>query len=203
MIDRADLVGEYKVGVFEHRKVLEARTLRALESARRIAGLEAAAGDFSEFVLVNEMTGRNAISLEYYDLMFNVILKGDPYSADVRIGVYENDVTPSESLKIDTFRATLGEFTAYTVDGGNTQNRASTTFASSSGQSITNDASPSRFTMTGSGTLYGAFLVHGAPLKDGSGDSAPAVYIAGFRFDQPQPVSNGSVIDVVYTQRKA
>lgn len=154
------------------------------------------------FELVDEQEARNTVANAYYDLVFDTMLKGDSYTENVRIGLFGNDVTPSASLVITDFRATLGEATDFTVDSGNSTNRATTTFAASSSQSITNDAAPSRFTFTGTDTIYGAFLTHGATLKDGSQDVAPAVYIAGAKFAAAQPVASGSIIDIVYTQSK-
>ena len=155
------------------------------------------------FEEVETTEGRNTVSNEYYDLILDTILKGDSYSENVRIGVFGNDVTPSASLTISTFRATLGEATGYTVDGGNSTNRSTTTFAASATQSITNSAAPSRFTFTGTDTIYGAFLTQGATLKDGTDDTGSAVYIAGGKFSASQAVATSSIIDVVYTQSKA
>jgi hypothetical protein len=205
MRDKMGLVGVFEVARWEDRVVLREEELGdplGVERARTAALAKALAGNFGSFEQVAIDRFNNTVSLEYYDLVLDTMLKGDTYTANVRAGVFQNDVTPTDALTISTFRSTLGEFTSYTVDGGNSTNRASTTFAASSGQSITNSANPSRFTFTGSGTLYGAFITQGATLKDGTQDVSPAVYVAGGRFSAAQPVSSGSIIDVVYTQSK-
>ena len=144
----------------------------------------------------------NTVANGWYDLIFDTMLKGEAYTENVRMGVFGNDVTPGATLTITTFGASLGEATVYTVDGGNSTNRSTTTFAASASQSITNSAAPSRFTFTGADTIYGAFLTQGATLKDGSQDTAPAVYVAGAKFSAAQVVASASIIDVVYTQSK-
>jgi len=205
MRDNMQLQGAFDVARWEHQAVLKEMEIGdpiGEELARQQALTDALRGDMSSFEQVAMDRFHNTVSLEYYDMILNTMLKGDSYTANVRIGVFQNDVTPSETLTISTFRTTLGEFTDYTVDGGNASNRASTTFAAASSQSITNDANPSRFTFTGPGTLYGAFVTQGATLKDGTQDVSPAIYVAGGRFSASQVVSSGSIIDVVYTQSK-
>lgn len=155
------------------------------------------------FELVTEGSFNNTVADAWYDLVFDTMLKGEAWTSNVRMGVFGNDVTPGAALLIDTFEATLGEATGYTVDGGNATNRATTTFAVSASQSITNSAAPSRFTFTGTDTIYGALVTDGATLKDGTQDVAPAVYVAGGKFAAGQPVAASSIIDVVYTMAQA
>ena len=205
MRDTCGLKGVFDMARWEHRAVIREEEIGdpdGIRIAREFALRKALMGDMQGFEQVALDHFHNTVSLEYYDLVLNTMLKGDTYTANVRAGVFQNDVTPTDALTISNFRTTLGEFTSYTVDGGNSTNRSTTTFASSSGQSITNSANPSRFTFTGSGTLYGAFITQGATLKDGTQDTSPAVYVAGGRFSAAQPVSSGSIIDVVYTQSK-
>lgn len=199
------------VGIFKGRRYEDREVLREMEKndpvgemkARINAVKKAMFGELpKDFELVESFEHSNTIALAWYDLVFDTMVKGDSYTANIRMGVFGNDVTPTDALTISTFRATLGEATGYTVDSGNSTNRSTTTFASSSSQSITNTAAPSRFTFTGTDTIYGGFLVQGATLKDGSGDSSPAVYVAGAKFSAAQPVSNGSIIDLDYTQSK-
>lgn len=208
MLDKVGIRGEFDGRRYEDREVL--REIERGDKVGEMWAREMAADRLAiahglpiSFEEVSRFGISNTISLEYYDLVFDSMLKGDSYTANVRMGVFGSDVTPSDSLIITTFRATLGEATGFTVDSGNATNRSTTTFAASSGQSITNSAAPSRFTFTGADTIYGAFLTQGATLKDGSQDSAPAVYVAGAKFSASQVVANASIIDVVYTQSKA
>lgn len=207
MLDNMGLQGIFNVRHFEDSEVLRemergdsAGELLARQNALSRALREGLPLSFEE---VEQTEGRNTVSNGYYDLILDTILKGDSYTANVRAGVFGNDVTPSASLTISTFRSTLGEATGYTVDSGNSDNRSTTTFAASATQSITNSAAPSRFTFIGADTIYGAFLTQGAALKDGSQDVAPAVYVAGGKFSAAQTVASASIIDVVYTQSKA
>ncbi len=208
MRDEFRLSGEFSGRRYEHVEVLREIERGDPEGVRRAREkalkLTLAAGGvlLPSFAIADAFAAGNTVSLEWYDLVFDSMIKGDAYTENVRMGVFGNDVSPADSLVITTFRATLGEATGFTVDSGNATNRATTTFAASSSQSITNSAAPSRFTFTGSDTIYGAFLTQGATLKDGSQDSDPAVYIAGAKFGASQPVSSGSIIDVVYTQSK-
>jgi hypothetical protein len=213
MRDDLGLVGEFSGRRFEHALVLREAELgdpigEAL--ARRAALKRALLGDMRLFEEVSTFARGNTISLEYYDLVFTRILKGTAYSANVRMGVFSGNVVPANSLVANPasgsyFRTALTEFTSFTVDSGNATNRSTTTFADSASQSITNSAAPSRFTFTGSGTLYGGFVIHGATAKDGSNDAAypTACYIAGGQFGVAQPVAASSIIDLVYTQSKA
>jgi hypothetical protein len=206
------VVGAYSGRRFESREVL-----RELERgdpvgealARRKALARAMAGDFADFIEADRFAGSNTISAEYYKLIFKTVLKGDAYTANVRIGVFSGNVVPADSLVADPnsgsyFRTALTEFTSYTVGAGDSTNRANTTFADPDANGITNSAAPSRFTFTGAGTLYGMFLVHGAALKSGAEDAAfpGSCYIAGAKFNVAQPVASGSIIDVVYAQSK-
>lgn len=204
--DKMGIKGFFSGRLYEARNVLREMEIGdplGVLAARKDAFVRAMKeGLPSDFERVSVFSNSNTIMLEYYDLVFDSMLKGDAYVENVRMGLFGNDVNPSETLIISTFEASLGEATGYTVDGGSAVNRSTTTFAASASQSITNSAVPSRFTFTGSDTIYGALITQAAPLKDGSGDSSPAVLVAAGKFTAAQPVSNGSIIDVVYTQSK-
>ena len=206
--DKFGLQGEFLSVRYEDREVLREME-RADPEGERIARLHAVwravlAGKEMprNYEEVQRLITCNTVADAYYDLVFDTMLKGDAYTENVRAGVFGNDVIPGAGLLITTFRATLGEATGYTVDGGNSTNRSTTTFAASASQSITNSATPSRFTFTGADTIYGAFITQGATLKDGTQDTAPAVYVAGGQFSVDQPVASGTIIDVVYTHAK-
>lgn len=207
MVQTFGLMGAFGLKRFEAREVLrevERGDPMGEAFARKSALARAIAEGLPfDFELVDETEGPNTVSNEWYDLILDTMLKGDAYTDNVRMSVFGNDVTPGATLTITTFEASLGEATGYTVDGGNTTNRSTTTFAAASSQSITNSASPSRFTFTGADTIYGAFLTQGATLKNGTQDTPPAVYIAGAKFAASQVVASSSIIDVVYTQSKA
>jgi len=199
-------------GRFDCRRYEDREVLREMERndpvgeaiARRLAFQKALVEGLPlNYEEVEKFHAMNTVADAYYDLVFDTMLKGDAYTANVRMGVFGNDVTPTAALVITTFRSTLGEATGFTVDSGNSTNRSTTTFAASSSQSITNSASPSRFTFTGTDIIYGAFITQGATLKDGTQDTAPAVYVAGAKFSASQNVANGSIIDAVYTHSKA
>lgn len=204
-------------GVFSGRRFEDQEVVReALRGdpvgealARRRALEQISRGRVNKFELVDEFQAKNTVSLEWYNFVLTKMLKGDAYSANVRMGVFSGNVVPADSLVADPasgsyFRTALTEFTNYTVDGGNATNRSTTTFATAASQSITNSAAPSRFTFGGAGTLYGAFLIHGATAKNGTNDAAypTCAYIAGGQFSVAQPVAASSILDLVYTQSK-
>jgi hypothetical protein len=213
MDDYMRLEGRFAGRRFEGKEVM--RELRRGDPvgealARRAALKLALAGNLTGFEEVCVFEKQNTISLEWYNFFLTKMLKGDAYSANVRMGVFSGNVVPANTLVADPgsgsyFRTALTEFTNYTVDGGNATNRSTTTFATASSQSITNSAVPSRFTFGGNGTLYGGFVVHGATAKDGSNDAAypTACYIAGGQFSPAQAVAAASIIDLVYTMNKA
>jgi hypothetical protein len=213
MIDTFGLVGEFSGRRFEHSLVLREMEMGdpiGESLARRAALRRALLGDVRMFEEVSSFRKFNTISLEYYNFFLTKMLKGDAYSANVRMGVFSGNVVPANTLVADTgsgsyFRTALTEFTNYTVDSGNATNRSTTTFATAASQSITNTAAPSRFTFGGAGTLYGGFIVHGMTAKDGSNDAAypTGCYIAGGQFGVAQPVAASSIIDLIYTQSKA
>lgn len=206
MNDGMGMKGNFEVKIFESAsviKAMEAGDPIGVLAARQSVVEQAQEGDLNGFVQIASLGFSNTIMDAYYDLVFDTMIRGEAYTEDMRIALYGNDVTPSASLLIDTFEASLGEATGYTVDAGNTTNRSTTTFAVSATQSITNSAVPSRFTFTGTDTIYGAMVIQGAPLKSGAGDAAPAVLMAAGKFAASQPVALASIIDVVYTQSKA
>ena len=207
MIDTTMFKGFFAGKVFENKDVLKEMDMGdpvGEAVARKKAFDQLLLGQLpGSYEQVGAFGNANTIMDAWYDTVFNVMIKGDALTIVQYVGLYGLDVTPSASLLIDTFEASLGEATGYTVDGGNTTNRSSSTFAASSSQSITNSASPSRFTFTGTDTIYGAMMLQGAPLKSGAGDVAPAVLMAAGKFGAAQPVALASIIDVVYTQSKA
>lgn len=213
MNDMPRIVGSYSLRRFEDSEVLKEllRQDPVGEATARKAALERfLRGDMTGIEEVSQLSGLNTISAEYYKLLFKTVLKGDAYSANVRIGVFSGNVTPLDTMVADPgsgsyFRTALTEFTTFTVDSGNATNRSTTTFAAPDGSGVTNSASPSRFTFTGSGTLYGMFVIHGATKKDGSDDAAypTSCYIAGAKFAVAQPVASSSIIDLIYSQAKA
>lgn len=199
-------------GFFETRAFEDKNVIREMEGGDPLGVLAARKEAFiktlknvlpSSFEMVASSGHANTIMDAWYDSVFDTRIKGDALVVDMRVGLFGNDVVPSSTLLINTFEATLGEATGYTVDAGNSTNRSTTTFAASATQSITNSAVPSRFTFTGTDIIYGAMMIQGAPLKDGTGDTAPAVLMAAGAFSAAQPVSLASIIDVVYTQSKA
>lgn len=200
MKDGYELRGMFGTRRFEDKAVLRAMEIGdpvEVELTRQAAFDKALREGLPlDFEMVEETMKQNTISLQYYNFVFDTMLRGVAYTPNVRIGVFGNDTTPGDGLTNATFRSTLSELVNYAGT-----NRITTNFDIAAGQSISNTTNPSRFTFNGVDVVEGAFLTHGATLNDGSQDGS-AIYIAGGRFSAPQTVANGSIIDVVYTQSK-
>ncbi len=214
MKDVFNLSGRFSGRRFEAREVLREidRDDPVGEVIARAKALIMAGADKSlkGFEVVSEFSRANTIMNEWYDFLLKTMVKGDALSLNLRMGLFGLDVTPAVTLVSDSgdgsyFRTTLGEATDFTVDSGNATNRSTTTFAAPASTSVTNSAAASRFTFTGSDTIYGAFLIHGATLKSGANDSgySTTALMAGGKLGTAQPVSSGSILDMVYTQSKA
>jgi len=213
-----DAMGLLK-GVYEARRYEGRDVLREMEQGdpigealarQRALELSWIDPSLKGFELVQSSQALNTVMNEWYDFILETMIRGTALSLNLRMGLFGNNVSPAATLVSDSgdgsyFHTSLGEATGYTVDSGNSTNRSTTTFAAAASQSITNSAAASRFTFTGTDTIYGLFLIHGATLKDRSQDSGyptTALCSAGL-LDASQAVSNGSILDMVYTQSKA
>lgn len=132
----------------------------------------------------------NTFVNEGLDDVLNVYFHGSAQRTAFYIAPFTNNVTPAAGLTAATFTATQGEFTNYTE-----ATRVSWVEAAASGQSISNTASPARFTIgTGGGTVWGAGLISAA-AKSATTGVLPA---AGKFGDDALSLTAGSKLDVEY-----
>jgi hypothetical protein len=95
-------------------------------------------------------------------------------------------LTTASVVAGDTLVSGLDEFTSYTGD------RKAWTEAGVSSQSITNSASPAEFSISGSGTIEGAFLTDAESGTSGT-------LICGVDFTSSRSVISGDTVSVTYT----
>lgn len=132
----------------------------------------------------------NTFVNEGLDDVLQVYFHGTSQRTGFFIAPFSNNVTPAAGLTAATFAATQGEFTNYTES-----TRVAWVEAAASGQSISNSASPARFTIgTGGGTVWGAGMLS-ASAKSATTGVLPA---AGKFGDEALTLTAGSKLDVEY-----
>lgn len=201
-IERFGMHGFYKAQLYLHRTIIKALEGKDPDELKwAVAGLSPLGGLLG-FERVREVCSDNAVVNEYRNHVLDCGLGGGTVHTNLRMGLFSNDVTPGRTLTLATMSGTLTEFTAYSVESGNTTNRAPYTAAAAASQSVSNTASPSRFTFTGTGTIRGTMIICGATLKSGASDATPPNILASAgRLDADLTIpAAGSIVDMTYTQ---
>jgi len=133
-------------------------------------------------------------------LMLDTLLKGSAYSVTgPYLGLISNSFTASAS---DTMGShTWTEFTTYTVGGSAVRGTAVFASSTSSGSTpsnvTTSTATAITYTMTGSGTVYGCFLVLGSGAVNTISSTAGTLYSEGL-FSVAKTVTSGDTVSVTY-----
>ena len=199
--DKFGMSGAFHGCMYQHRRVLHA--LESGDPEELVWAMrQIKAGSMEGFERTNEFAFSNTVVNEYRNRVLQLGIGDGTVITNQRMFLFDNDVTPGRTTTLANMSATINEFTAYTVESGNTTNRAPFTGGTAASQSIDNSASPSRFTFTGTGTIRGAGVCLGATLKDGSQDStSPNILVAIGRLSADQPIAAaGAIIDMTYTQ---
>jgi hypothetical protein len=135
-------------------------------------------------------------------LMFNTLLStsGTYTTVGPFLGLIDNSTTFAAT---DTMSSkTWTELTTYTVGGSAVRGTAVFSAASSSGSTPSNvttcSAASITYTMTGSATVYGCFLVTGAGAVSTISSTAGTLYSEG-NFSTAKTVTSGDTVSVTYS----
>ena len=136
------------------------------------------------------------------ELMFNTLLRtsGTYTTVGPFLGLINNSTTFAAA---DTMSSkTWTELTTYTVGGSAVRGTAVFTAASSSGSTPSNvttcSAAAITYTMTGSATVYGCFLVTGTGAVSTISSTAGTLYSEG-NFSTAKVVTSGDTVSVTYS----
>ena len=134
-------------------------------------------------------------------LMLDTLLRGSSYSVvGPFLGLINNSTTFAAA---DTMTSkTWTELTTYTVGGSAVRGTAVFAASSSSGTTpsnvTTSTATAITYTMTGSATVYGCFLVTGSGAVSTIGSTAGTLYSEG-NFATAKTVTSGDTVTVTYS----
>jgi len=144
--------------------------------------------------LISDNKFHNVVTDEGLNHILNVVYHGTTPVSPWYCLLFESDTTPDA----DTTYATpvFTECTAYYE-----ATRPEYNEAAASGQSITNSANKATFTASATKTLYGAALVSYATKGDTA--QAGAILICAGKFGTAQPVIDGNVVTLTYTNSAA
>jgi hypothetical protein len=136
------------------------------------------------------------------ELMFNTLLRtsGTYTTVGPFLGLINNSTTYAAA---DTMSSkTWTELTTYTVGGSAVRGTAVFSAASSSGTTPSNvttcSAAAITYTMTGSATVYGCFLVTGTGAVSTISSTAGVLYSEG-NFSTAKTVTSGDTVSVTYS----
>ena len=136
------------------------------------------------------------------ELMFNTLLRtsGTYTTVGPFLGLINNSTTYAAA---DTMTSkTWTELTTYTVGGSAVRGTAVFSAASSSGTTPSNvttcSAAAITYTMTGSATVYGCFLVTGTGAVSTISSTAGTLYSEG-NFSTAKTVTSGDTVSVTYS----
>jgi hypothetical protein len=135
----------------------------------------------------------NTVALEGLDALLTCYFNNvAPPSLGGFIAPFSNNTTPSSSLTAATFAATQGEYTGYTQS-----TRVQwTSNGASSGQTVSNSASPAAFTIGSSAvTVTGAGLIMGASAKGATTGTLAAAAL----FSTSNSLSPASTLSIQYS----
>jgi hypothetical protein len=133
-------------------------------------------------------------------LMLDTLLRGSAYTVvGPFLGLIGNSTTFAAA---DTMAShTWTEFTSYTVSGSAVRGTAVFAASTSSGTTpsnvTTSTATAVPYLITGSGTVYGCFLVTGSGAVSTQGSTAGTLYSEG-NFSVAKAVTSGDTVTVTY-----
>lgn len=140
--------------------------------------------------LIDQWGQKNVTTNEGLNAMLDVMFHGSTQITTWYIGLFEDDYTP---LVTNTY-ATPGftESTAY-----DEANRVAYNEAAASSKVTTNSANKATFTISGTKTIYGAFLVGGGTGASTKSDTAGGgTLFASSKFSASKPVVDNDVLMV-------
>lgn len=140
--------------------------------------------------VIDRWSERNVVTNEGLSNMLEIMFRGDTQETTWYVGIYDNSYSPAITETYTTH--TFTEFTDYSGS-----NRPTCQFAASGGATtINNSANKASFSITGSGTIYGAFLCSGATKGDsGSGEILYCVS----NFSSAKSVESSDTLNVTVT----
>ena len=151
--DKFGMSGAFHGCMYQHRRVLSA--LESGDPEELVWAMrQIKAGSMEGFERTDEFAFSNTVVNEYRNKVLQLGIGGGTVITNVRMGLFDNDVTPGRTTTLANMSATINEFTDYKLADDNTTNRAPYTGGTAASQSIDNTASPSRFVFEGTGTIY-------------------------------------------------
>ncbi len=137
------------------------------------------------------IVGNNTLALQCLDSMLSVYFDNQAAPVAFYVAPFTNNIAPTSALTAATFTATQGEYTGYTQAA----RTAWTPNGASSGQTVSNSASPALFTVGAS-----AATVAGAGLLTASAKGATTgVLVAAALFATPNALNPGSSLSIQYS----
>jgi len=137
-------------------------------------------------------------------LMLDTLLRGSAYTVvGPFLGLTKVSLTPAATDTMTTLVTTnVAELTTYTVGGNAVRGTASFAASTSSGATpsnvTTSTATAITYTMTGSATVYGCFLVTGSGAVSTLSSTAGTLYSEG-NFSTSKTVTSGDTVTVTYS----
>ena len=137
-------------------------------------------------------------------LMLDTLLRGSAYTVvGPFLGLTKVSLTPAATDTMTTLVTTnVAELTTYTVGGNAVRGTASFAASTSSGATpsnvTTSTATAITYTMTGSATVYGCFLVTGTGAVSTLSSTAGTLYSEG-NFSTSKTVTSGDTVTVTYS----
>ena len=137
-------------------------------------------------------------------LMLDTLLRGSAYTVvGPFLGLTKVSLTPAATDTMTTLVTTnVAELTTYTVGGNAVRGTASFAASTSSGATpsnvTTSTATAITYTMTGSATVYGCFLVTGTGAVSTLSSTAGTLYSEG-NFSTAKTVTSGDTVTVTYS----
>jgi len=135
----------------------------------------------------------NIVTNEGLDYILDTVVNATAQKASWYVGLFTNNYTPVATVTAATIAAASGESVAY-----NEATRVGYVGAAAAGQSVTNTANRSTFTINiNSTTIYGGFLCSEA-LKAGVNAGATDVLLAATQFGSAKTLDSGDQLLVTY-----
>lgn len=136
-------------------------------------------------------------------LLLDTLLRGSAYTVvGPFLGLTNASLTPAATDTMTTLVGGSKEFTSYTVGGSGVRGTAAFAASTSSGSTpsnvTTSTATAIVYTMTGSGTVYGCFLVTGTGAVSTFSNTSGTLYSEG-NFTSSKTVTSGDTVTVTYS----
>lgn len=131
----------------------------------------------------------NLVTNEGLNHILDVVLHGTTQVSPWYIGLFEANYTPVATVTAATITAASTESTAY-----DESTRVVYDEAAAAAQSVTNSASKATFTMNGTKTIYGAFLISASAKSATTG-----VLLSAARFNTSKAVVDDDQLLLTYT----